>query len=394
MNSSIRLQVKNLFLVLVLGTFSGCGKAPTSSSSQTIAQSAHIPAVCKSVQASTDIVPVRMQLQTLYGTVEIQEPVLIDLLASKAMQRLKKINQHGINDVVKPEWAFSRYDHSVGVFALTRMFGGSLEEQVAALLHDVSHTVFSHVGDLVFAAPAEVEADSAYQDDIHEWFVEQTDLAPILHTYGMRHVVSDEAKDTFRLLEQAYPDLCTDRLDYQLRTAYIVGLITLADVHNLLHHLHFENGLWFFDDVAAARQFCDASIWLTRNMYASAWNIYLYKFAADAFKRALEIGLVSAKELHFSVDDIIWDRMQQSDDQPLRDLLQQIEHYQTAYEVTDASDYDYFKKSKCRVVDPLVEVGDDLVRLTSVDPEFAEKYQAIQAFCDAGVYLKFRTIEG
>lgn len=379
MNYIIRFQLSRFLPVLLLCLFSGCGKKGGNSVVLQTSLDVHKAEVCRSIE-----------LQTIYGTFEIQEPVIIDLLASKAMQRLKRIKQHGINDIVRPEWAFSRYDHSVGVFILTRMFGGSLEEQVAALLHDVSHTVFSHVGDLVFTAPVEVEADSAYQDDIHEWFVEQTDLAPILHTYGMRHVVSDEAKDTFKLLEQGYPDICADRLDYQLRTAYIVGLITLADLQNILHHLHFEDGRWFFDAADVARQFCDASLWLTRNMYATSFNLYLYKVAADAFKRALEIGLVTAKELHFSVDDIIWSRMQQSDDQLLRDLLKQIDNYQTAYVETDASDYDYFKKSKCRVIDPLVKVGDYLVRLTSVDAEFAQQYQAIQTYCNDGLYLKFR----
>lgn len=383
MNSLLRFQSKFLVSVLLLSLFSGCGKKTSNAGI---------------LQASIDVQAVEVkqsvELQTIYGTFKIEDPVIIDLLASNAMQRLKKINQHGINDVIKPEYAFSRYDHSVGVFILTRMFGGSLEEQVAALLHDVSHTVFSHVGDLVFAAPAEVEADHAYQDDIHEWFVEQTDLAPILRTYGMRHVVSDEAKLTFKRLEQDYPDICTDRLDYQLRTAYIAGMLTLEEVHDILQHLHFENDRWFFDAVEPAHNFGIASELLTRYIYASAYNHYLYKFAADAFKRALEIGIVTAKELHFSTDEIIWDRILSNDDAYLQEILYKIYNYKTAYVESDASDYDYFKKSKCRVVDPLVSVAGELVRLTEVDSEFAHIYHDIQRFCNDGVYLKFKEIEG
>ena len=381
MQHSFSSQFKNIFLILAIGAFSGCGKKQPTRIAPEIA-----------ISACTAEINPSIELYSIYGTFEITEPVIIDLLSSSAMQRLKKINQHGINDIVKPEWAFSRYDHSVGVFLLTRMFGGSLEEQVAALLHDVSHTVFSHVGDLVFAAPSDLEADHAYQDDIHEWFVEQTDLAPILHRYGMRHVVTDEAKNKFRLLEQDYPDICADRLDYQLRTAHIVGLITLIDVQNLLQQIRFENGLWFFDDVYAARKFCDASMWLTCNMYAAPFNVYLYKLAADAFKRAMEIGLISAKEMHFSTDDTIWNRIQQSNDPVLQDLLKHIDQYETAFEVTDVANYDYFKKSKCRVIDPLVVVGEDLVRLTFADAEFEQEYEAIQKHCAEGVYLKFKSI--
>ena len=313
MHTITRFHLRFLVSILLLNILSGCGKKVTQPTNTAIEAS-----------TSTVVDSRAVELQTIYGTFVIEEPVILDLLASNAMQRLKKINQHGINDVIKPEWAFSRYDHSVGVFILTRMFGGSLEEQVAALLHDVSHTVFSHVGDLVFAAPAEMEADHAYQDDIHEWFVEQTDLAPILHKYGMRHVVSDEAKNRFKRLEQEYPDICADRLDYQLRTAYIVGLLNLEEVHEILQHLHFENDKWFFDAVKPAHNFGIASELLTRHMYAAPYNHYLYKFAADAFKRALEIGLVSAKELHFSTDDIIWSRMLQSEDLILQDILNKI----------------------------------------------------------------------
>lgn len=372
----------NYLVPLILLALSGC-----------IRNTVDAPCLNSEVSASTARVVQAIELQTLYGNFVIQEPVIIDLLVSQAMQRLKHIHQHGINDVVKPEYAFSRYDHSVGVFILTRMYGASLEEQVAALLHDVSHTVFSHVGDLVFAAPSEIEASSSYQDDIHEWFVEQTDLAAILRSHNMRHVVTDAAKDSFKRLEQEYPDICADRLDYQLRTAHIAGLLSEHEVHEILNHLHFEDDKWFFDDLHVAQNFGIASELLTRYIYAAPYNHYLYKVAADAFKRAMEIGLVSAHELHFSTDDVIWDRMQQADDQQLRALLNLIDTYKDAYALSDASDYDYFKKSKCRVVNPLVKHEGAFVRLTDADAFFAQVYDDIQYFCNAGVYLKFKADE-
>lgn len=79
----------------------------------------------------------------LYGSVEV-EPVLRDLVNSRLLQRLKGIHQAGAAYLVWPKWNVTRFEHSIGVMLLIRRLGGSLEEQAAGLLHDVSHTAFSH----------------------------------------------------------------------------------------------------------------------------------------------------------------------------------------------------------------------------------------------------------
>src|SRR3989338_3104441 len=87
----------------------------------------------------------------IYGRFTVTEPVLIELIKSKPLRRLKGIDNRGA-------WAFhysspgslSRYDHSLGVMLLLKKFCADPEEQIAGLLHDVSHTAFSHVADFVF----------------------------------------------------------------------------------------------------------------------------------------------------------------------------------------------------------------------------------------------------
>lgn len=86
----------------------------------------------------------------VYGSCKITEPVLIELLQSPVILRLKGINQLGIPPEYDPTNVFfSRYDHSVGVLVLLKKLGASLEEQVAGLLHDSSHTALSHQIDWV-----------------------------------------------------------------------------------------------------------------------------------------------------------------------------------------------------------------------------------------------------
>ena len=104
------------------------------------------------------------EIKTVYGSCIIKEPILLDLLENDMVQRLKGINQYGTRGYVKVMTEYTRYQHSVGVMMLLRLFGASLQEQVAGLLHDVSHTVFSHVSDYLFTPE---DLSNAYQDGIH-----------------------------------------------------------------------------------------------------------------------------------------------------------------------------------------------------------------------------------
>ena len=80
------------------------------------------------------------------------QPVLIDLLHSEPIDRLRSVLQHGITGLIglTPQPAVTRYEHSVGAMLLVRAAGGSIEAQASALLHDIAHTALSHVIDGVF----------------------------------------------------------------------------------------------------------------------------------------------------------------------------------------------------------------------------------------------------
>ena len=87
----------------------------------------------------------------VFGRTTITEPVLQELLLSPELNRLKHISSAGYYPAV-PEFhheQVNRFVHSVGVFMLLRRFGAPLEEQIAGLLHDVSHSAFSHTVDYI-----------------------------------------------------------------------------------------------------------------------------------------------------------------------------------------------------------------------------------------------------
>jgi HD superfamily phosphohydrolase len=147
-------------------------------------------------------------MRTIFGSTEVEDPLVEEILYSKIMKRLKKINQSGVSSYFgfSPDF-FSRYSHSIGVFHLLKKVNASRKERIAGLLHDVSHTVFSHSGDYLFLKDHRKEG---YQDSIHKWFLEKFCIGKILNKYDLNiDEILPENKD-FTALEQPLPDMCAD----------------------------------------------------------------------------------------------------------------------------------------------------------------------------------------
>jgi hypothetical protein len=328
------------------------------------------------------------EISTVYGSCFIEEPVLVELIECPAMQRLKDIHQYGISYCIGAYKSYSRFEHSLGVFYLVKKFGGTLQEQIAALLHDVSHTVFSHVGDHVFKHYCH---KNSYQDNVHCWLINQTEIPAILSKYGISVEAIDHKKGNFSMLEQDIPDLCADRLEYILFGGLIEDQLTQEDINEIIAAIKFENGFWFFSDVNVARKCAKTSLYLTEHTFGSAWNFAVYEWAAKAVRRAVKIGLITLNDIHFSVDSLVWHLLQKSDDPKIQLLVENLcnshEHY---CQVTADQKYDLFIEPKFRGIDPLVKTDKGLERLTSLDPSYTAVYQALQQRLKAGCYLRFK----
>ena len=151
----------------------------------------------------------------VYGKEEIKEQVLIDLISCKSVQRLRGLAQYGLPDRYYHKKNFSRYEHSIGVMIFLRQLGAYLNEQIAGLLHDVSHTSFSHIGDWIFGTTKEEN----FQDLNHEKFLSDSDIPRILLLYNINPSYISKI-DNFKLLERKRPELCADRIDFSLREIF------------------------------------------------------------------------------------------------------------------------------------------------------------------------------
>jgi HD superfamily phosphohydrolase len=159
--------------------------------------------------------------------------LLLDLINSKEMQRLRRIKQMGVSELVFPGADHSRFAHSLGVLHVARQFLDQLsrwgplpdEQRIsvlcAALLHDVGHGPFSHVFELVTGQP-------------HEGFTRQIIHDPATEVHARLYAFDrdlperlaqffDEDADEGHLARIVSGQLDADRCDYLLRDSHATG---------------------------------------------------------------------------------------------------------------------------------------------------------------------------
>lgn len=310
---------------------------------------------------------------TFYGPLEVEEAVLLELIHSAPFQRLKFIHQYGVGYYTKthPE-EYTRFDHSLGVFAILRANGASLEEQIAGLLHDVSHTVFSHVGDWVFAKENQ---EDDYQNEIHSRYLADSGIEAILNRHEVAVEDISPKRDCFCMLEQPLPDLCADRIDYNIQGAYFQKFLTLEETKRLFNGLAFKEGRWVLPDRDLAFKLARFSLFMTEDCWGSPTNALTSRWLADAIIHACKIGILSWHEFHFGIDGGVWDRLGSSQDPVIRELMGKLADPARFFRLVPRSDANLIIPFKCRGIDPWVKEGGGVARLSAIDPEFETEFQ-------------------
>ncbi|WP_420642286.1 HD domain-containing protein [Candidatus Leptofilum sp.] len=302
----------------------------------------------------------------IYGSATITEPVLQALIQSEAVQRLQGVLQHGITGLIGLTEPISRFDHSLGAVLLVRRLGGSVPEQIAALLHDVSHTAFSHVIDYVL----DDHDGQSFHDEMKETYMATTDLPDILgqHGYNWTNFVDEEQ---FSLLEQPSPRLCADRIDYFLRDCRGLRLATEADIARVVNDLVVGNGRIALKSISIARWFGETFMRADDASWANFREVGLYELTARAIRRGLAIGLITQDDF-WQTDAVLWQTLHESVDDQLQTLLAQVS-LETQF-VWDEENPTFWVSTKLRAVDPDVLGEDGALRpLSTLDPDFASR---------------------
>ncbi|MDZ4634265.1 HD domain-containing protein [Bacillus cereus] len=315
----------------------------------------------------------------LYGEFEVDQ-VVEELISSKSMQRLKGIHQNGASYLVNEKWNVTRFDHSVGVMLLVKKLGGSVEEQIASLLHDVSHTAFSHVIDYVFD-----NEDESYHEEIFSSVVKNSEIPAILakHGYNYENILLDDSKWT--LLERSAPELCADRVDYTLRDMYTYGYISLEEVHRFLEDIIAVEGKMVLQSIEMAEWFTETYYKEVIDFFMKPMNIYGNDMLVKTLKLALHKKVIHADDFLLEDAELI-SKLQQCNDSEVHALLRKVHPNVKVKE--DRDDYDLYQKNKVRLIDPRLLREGEVIPASVVSENIRQMSDIAYEKAVRGMYVK------
>lgn len=300
----------------------------------------------------------------IYGTYNIKDPCIEELINAPSFQRLKGVWQNGLPPRYLGEkirnWTSTRYEHSIGVFLLLRKLGASYEEQVAGLLHDVSHMAFSHAYDWIMEDYEHSDAHVHSQDDRHESYVKSTELYEILkkHKLDAEKIIHHTK---YPLLDIDVPGLCADRVDYFLRET------SVNKAKKFVSSLNVYKNQIVMRDGGLALEFAEKFIARNRDNWAGYESASRFHILARTMRYAMEKGYVFPDDFK-KTDDFVLGKIENiKNDEYIKKNLDIL-----SLAVLPPDGPFATARTKFRYVDPLFWRDGKLVKLSEDNGEFAK----------------------
>ena len=226
----------------------------------------------------------------VYGFIDINSDLIFDLIEHPYFQRLRRIKQLGLTDLVYPGALHTRFHHALGAMHLMEQALISLSSKgiavskkeveaakVAILLHDIGHSPFSHA--LEYSILSNVKHESISElvmEALNKEFKGKLSLAIEMfkNTYSRRF---------FHQLISSQLDL--DRLDYLNRDCFFTGVHEgTIGAERIIKMLNVANDELVIDEkgIYSVENFLTAR----RLMY---WQVYLHKTTICAEKMTIQI---------------------------------------------------------------------------------------------------------
>src|SRR3989338_3952165 len=302
----------------------------------------------------------------VYGKKELRNETVLAIIKTPEFQRLKGINQYGTGNYMTPKMPTTRYEHSIGVYLLLQKLGASFEEQIAGLLHDISHTAFSHVVDFL--------RNESMKQDFHELHLkrvlESSEIKEILGKEGFRiDRITDHSG--YSLLDSDDQSLNADRLDYGMRDGLLFGTFRKDRIDKVLGSLLVKDG----QIVLADEESASAAAWSYFHTSTQFWSNPLfggsYMALVAALRAALDKGIIREEDL-FGTDEEVMGKLKASEDARIMHYLGFIDWVN----LSEQEHGEFMIKTKARYIDPLFWKKGKLIRYSEADEVFKERVEA------------------
>ncbi len=233
----------------------------------------------------------------IYGFVSIPFEIIYDLIDHPYFQRLRRIKQLGLTNLVYPGALHTRFHHAMGAMHLMseaidvlRAKGNEITDEeakgvtIAILLHDIGHGPFSH-------ALEHSIVNNVTHEDISELFMNRLNKEFGGELTLAIKIFNNKYKKKF-LHQLVSSQLDMDRLDYLKRDSFFTGVSEgVVSSDRIIKMLNVKNdelaveakGIYSIEKFIIAR----------RLMY---WQVYLHKTVISAESLLVNI-LKRAKEL-------------------------------------------------------------------------------------------------
>ncbi len=299
----------------------------------------------------------------VWEDIEIEDKDILEIIKHPAMQRIKKIWISTYGYLFNLKRNATRFDHSIGVYLLLRNFGASKEEQIAGLIHDVSHTALSHVSTYAFQGKY---TGTEFHELQQKKFIEDSGLAKLLEKLGYN---PDELlhENHFSLLENELPDICADRLDYALRDGLHLQTLSRQQVERIKNGLKVLKGEFVFKNTESAFIYSFNFYLLNLMFYGSPTEAHFNNDFGNLVKFAVKEGILEEKDW-FSNDVKLTNKLKKSKNKKVKAWLEKYNNRLIVYE--DQKNQDIILPKKIRIVDPKVQQKGKTIRLSKISPTY------------------------
>lgn len=241
----------------------------------------------------------------VYGFITIDHPLIFAILAHPYYQRLRRIHQMALAQLVYPGAVHTRLHHSLGAYHLMccavtelRSKGVEISEEeavavkAAILLHDIGHGPFSHALEQVLVLGVHHEQLSLQiMQEMNAGMNGALDLA-------IRIFTNQYNKPFLHQLISGQLDM--DRMDYLSRDSFYTGVSEgVIGYDRILKMLVVHDGQLMVEEkgIYSVEKFLVAR----RQMY---WQVYLHKTVLAAEKMLVKI-LERVREIYTSEDALL-----------------------------------------------------------------------------------------